>query len=169
MNKVSISVVSVLVLASAGFLLFSNNDSDSDNKSSNPGDTNQIENQSATAKEQGENEPEETTTVSSSTGFGYVDYSEKTLADSSLSKRVLFFHAPWCSVCNFYEGQIEDKPVPSDVTILKIDFDSEDALKQQYKVTTQSTFVLLDSEGNIVESWPFARGLKGIDDLYSKI
>jgi thioredoxin-related protein len=169
MNKVVASVIAGLVVLTGGFLVFSNQDSGSNN--SQLADTSIQPNSNSETTELDSEASEEiaATNLNSANGLGYVEYSEQTLADSSNSKRVLFFHAPWCSVCNFYEGQIEDQPVPADVTILKIDYDSEDALKQQYKVTTQSTFVLLDSEGNIVESWPFARGLNGINDLYSQI
>ena len=103
------------------------------------------------------------------TGLGYVDYSEETLASSAGQTRIVFFHAPWCSVCNFFEGQIEEQGVPETVSILKVDFDSETELKEQYGVTVQSTFVLLDTDGNVVETWPFARGLDGIQDLYDAI
>jgi thiol-disulfide isomerase/thioredoxin len=112
---------------------------------------------------------EDNTKSKSDKGLGYVEYSEQALSDSSGSKRVLFFHAPWCSTCNFYEGQIEKQGVSEGITILKVDYDSESGLKQKYRVNVQSTFVLLDSDGNIEKAWPFASGLSGIQDLYDQV
>jgi len=82
---------------------------------------------------------------------------------------VVFFHAPWCSTCNYFEGQIEEQGVPDNVTILKVDYDSETELKKKYGVNIQSTFVQLDANGAVVKTWPFARGLSGIQDLYNQI
>jgi thioredoxin-related protein len=167
-NKPVVLVVA-LVAVSGLFIVFSKQDSqdrsgvDSTSSANQPVATNQqIEN----VNEQEQSQSEQ---ASRQNGLGYIEFSEQKLADSSDSSRVLFFHAPWCSVCNFYEGQIEEQGVPKDVTILKIDYDSEDELKEKYNVTTQSTFVLLDSEGNIENTWPFARGLNGIQDLYNQI
>lgn len=102
-------------------------------------------------------------------GLGYVDYTEQSLVESADSKKIVFFHAPWCSVCNFFEGEIEKEGVPVGVTILKVDYDSETDLKQQYGVSIQSTFVLLNKDGEVVRKWPFAQGLNGIQDLYNQI
>jgi hypothetical protein len=162
-KKILIAVVALVILTGIVLILTGNKAEDEINNNS----TQSIEQQEVATIEQNSEQQQEATTASS--GLGYVDYSDQTLADSSNSTRVLFFHAPWCSVCNFYEGQIEEQGVPSDVTILKIDFDSEDELKEQYNVTFQSTFLLLDEDGNIKDSWPFARGLSDIQDLYSQI
>jgi thiol:disulfide interchange protein len=100
---------------------------------------------------------------------GYVDYSEDNLKNSAGTKQVVFFHAKWCSTCKFFEGQIKAGEVPAGVTILQADFDTESDLKEKYGVIVQSTFVLLDKNGEVDKQWPFAAGLKGINDLYSQI
>jgi thiol-disulfide isomerase/thioredoxin len=171
MNKKIIGIaLATLVVMSGAFVVFS----DQNSESNDTADSTFNMNESALTEEQNGIDSSETEELSeieqaSSDGLGYVEYSDQLLTDSSGSTRVLFFHAPWCSVCNFYEGQIEEQGVPGDVTILKIDYDSQDELKEKYSVTTQSTFVLLDESGEIVKSWPFARGLSDIQDLYSQI
>jgi thioredoxin-related protein len=166
-NMIIIAVVALLVLVgSTVFLLSKDSDKNSVNISGN--NISSVEPAETTPTDSTEMNNQDVVNEVASAGQ-YIDYSEQSLASSANDKRILFFHAPWCSVCNFYEGQIEDKGVPSDVTIIKIDYDSEDELKERYSVTTQSTFVLLDEAGNIEKSWPFAQGLTSIQDLYNQI
>lgn len=168
MNKVVVAVlVSLVLVTGAVFLLGNNDDSETATNSQNQETT--IETQQINSSDDESAQPAEQSQQSNSSSLGYVDYSEANLAASEGSKRVVFFHAPWCSTCNFYEGQIEDQGVPEGVTILKVDYDSEDELKELYGVTIQSTFVLLDENGEVLQSWPFARGLNGIQDLYNAV
>ncbi len=76
----------------------------------------------------------------------YVDYTPEAVA-ATQGKRVLFFHAPWCPQCRKLDASIQSGAIPSDVTIFKVDYDSNQKLRQQYGVTIQTTVVLLDSEG----------------------
>ncbi len=113
--------------------------------------------------------PDSSPAATQNTGT-YVDYEGvQTIADAADTKRVLFFHASWCPTCNAFEDDILDQGVPAGVTMIQANFDDDTELKQQYGVTVQSTFVLLDESGNAVETWPFGRGLSGIGDLYSQI
>lgn len=100
---------------------------------------------------------------------GYVDYSVEAIAENSDTSRVVFFHADWCSTCNFYERQIKEVGVPEGITVLKADFDRDTELKKKYGVRVQSTFVLLDENGEVARTWPFAAGLNGIQDLYDAV
>ncbi len=77
----------------------------------------------------------------------YVDYSPQALAEAT-GQKVLFFHAPWCPQCRSVEKGIKEQGVPAGVTILKVDYDSNQALRQKYGVTIQTTFVKLDDAGN---------------------
>jgi hypothetical protein len=43
--------------------------------------------------------------------------------------------------------------IPAGVTIIKTDFDSSTDLRQKYGVTTQYTFVQVDSNGNEIAQW----------------
>lgn len=98
----------------------------------------------------------------------YVPFDSASFEDDN-NQRVLFFHAEWCSVCRFFDNEINGAPVPDGVSIYKVDFDESDALKDQYDVTVQATFVEVDAEGNVVRSWPFAAELNDIEDLYTAL
>lgn len=76
----------------------------------------------------------------------YVDYSEQALSEVT-GQRVLFFHAPWCPQCRAIEEDIEQQGVPAGYTILKVDYDSNQELRQKYGVRLQTTFVAVDEEG----------------------
>ncbi|WP_404430359.1 thioredoxin family protein [Microbacterium lacus] len=77
----------------------------------------------------------------------YVDYSDAALAAAE-GARVLFFHAPWCPQCRALEEDIEANGVPDGVTILKVDYDSQQDLRQRYDVRLQTTLVALDDAGD---------------------
>lgn len=82
----------------------------------------------------------------------YVDYSDQKLQSTSDTK-LLFFHAPWCPQCRAIEDSIEKNGVPSGVTVLKVDYDSNQALRQKYGVTLQTTFVKVGDNGEKTESY----------------
>lgn len=82
----------------------------------------------------------------------YVSYSPE-VVDSTKGRRVLFFHAPWCSQCRALDRSIANGNLPKDVTIFKTDFDSNQKLRQQYGVTMQTTLVLLDENGNLSKKY----------------
>lgn len=87
----------------------------------------------------------------------FVDYSETAVTEATQNggKAVLFFHASWCPTCKAAERDITSNldQIPSDLTIIKTDYDSMDELKRQYGVTYQHTFVQVDAEGNEVTKW----------------
>ena len=83
-----------------------------------------------------------------------------TLADYEGSKDiyagndvVLFFNASWCSTCKEARENLEADPIPAGLTIVKVDFDDSDELRQKYGVTVQHTFVQIDSDGNELAKW----------------
>lgn len=76
----------------------------------------------------------------------YVDYSDTAIA-SAEGQRVLFFHAPWCSQCRSIESGIKKDGVPDGLTVIKVDYDSNQSLRQKYGVTIQTTFVKVDADG----------------------
>ncbi len=71
------------------------------------------------------------------------------------SKKVYFFHASWCPICQGIEKEInaDMSKIPAGVTFIKTDFDSSTDLRQKYGVTTQYTFVQVDSNGNETAQW----------------
>jgi thiol-disulfide isomerase/thioredoxin len=82
----------------------------------------------------------------------YVDYAPELVA-STPGEKLLFFHAPWCSQCVALEEDIEASGVPEGVTIFKVDYDSNQDLRQQYGVTIQTTMVKVDDNGDEIESY----------------
>jgi len=85
----------------------------------------------------------------------YTTYSGDTLAMAQKGRTVLFFHASWCPSCRSVDADITKNlsAIPTGVTILKTDYDTQTALKQKYGVTTQHTFVEVDSSGAMVQKW----------------
>ncbi|MDQ5953269.1 MAG: hypothetical protein QG647_2 [Patescibacteria group bacterium] len=71
------------------------------------------------------------------------------------TKKVYFFHASWCSVCQAIDKEINAdlSKIPNGVTIIKTDFDDSTDLRKKFGVTTQYTFVQVDSAGNEVSQW----------------
>jgi thiol-disulfide isomerase/thioredoxin len=82
----------------------------------------------------------------------YVDYSEDVLA-STKGTKLLFFHAPWCPQCRALDESIRSSALPDDVTIFKVDYDSNQALRAKYGVTIQTTMVKVDDKGNKLASY----------------
>lgn len=82
----------------------------------------------------------------------YVDYSDEALVAAN-GEKLLFFHASWCPQCRSIEASIEEGGLPDGVTVLKVDYDSNQALRQKYGVTIQTTFVKVDDEGNKIDSY----------------
>jgi thiol-disulfide isomerase/thioredoxin len=85
----------------------------------------------------------------------YTTYSSEALATAQKGKTVLFFHASWCPTCRAADADITKNlsGIPSGVTILRADYDKEVALKQKYGVTSQHTFVEVDSTGKMIQKW----------------
>lgn len=82
----------------------------------------------------------------------YQAYAEAELGNQ-YQRHIIFFHASWCPECRAFEQALLNETLPSDVQILKADFDSETELKQKYSVVIQSTFVEVDRQGELVAKW----------------
>lgn len=79
-------------------------------------------------------------------------------------KTVVFFFASWCPNCILTLTELSQKwsEVEPDITLVIADYDTETALKAEYGVTYQDTFVLLDKEAKGVKLWN-AGGIAGLN------
>jgi len=82
----------------------------------------------------------------------YTDYSKQAVLTTKGTK-LLFFYAPWCPQCRAIEASIKKSGIPNDVTVFKVDYDSNQELRQQYGVVIQTTFVKIDGQGNKIASF----------------
>ncbi len=86
----------------------------------------------------------------------YMTYDASLVKDAALNgKAVLFFHASWCPTCQALDKELISNisQLPNNVTIFKVDYDSETELKTKYAVTYQHTLVQVDTEGNSITKW----------------
>lgn len=98
------------------------------------------------------------TSVSAIQPAKYVAYSETALAAAEKVPQgdtILYFHANWCPICQVLDPDITKNisKLPVGLTILKVDYDKETALKKKYGVTYQHTFVQVDPNGNKLKLW----------------
>jgi len=91
-------------------------------------------------------------TINTSTAGVYTTYT-KSKFEWSTAKRLLFFHAPWCPQCRELDADIKSTTLPQDITILKVDFDSNQDLRSKYGVTIQTTVVKVDDSGKLVKKF----------------
>jgi thiol-disulfide isomerase/thioredoxin len=70
---------------------------------------------------------------------------------------ILFFHAEWCPTCRIMEAQIQENwdDFPEGTNILKVNFDTAKDLRTTYNITSQSTVVVLDRDGNVTKTVAF--------------
>lgn len=80
----------------------------------------------------------------------YAAYSDAVLADGET--KVLFFAASWCPICKIADEKLTTwySTATPGYSVYKVDYDASSALKAEYGVTYQHTFVLVDGEGKMV-------------------
>jgi len=100
----------------------------------------------------------------STTPGSFEAYSPEKLARADEGDVVLFFHASWCPSCRVLNKDIENNlsNIPSDLSILKLDYDTETELKKKYGVTYQHTLVQVDSSGEMIQKWSGGSNLHSI-------
>lgn len=86
------------------------------------------------------------------TAGSYREYSEEAVKMTKGDK-ILFFHAPWCPQCRDLEKSILSSSLPDNLTIFKVDYDSNQTLRAKYGVTLQTTLVKIDDDGNKLVSY----------------
>ena len=139
MKKIVIVVIALVVLGLGGFYLLADGDDSSPSPSAGT-DT------QSTAPAGGNG------AQPNNSAGSYVDYSDNVIASTSGTK-LLFFHAPWCPQCRALEADIKSQGVPAGVTIIKVDYDTMQELRQKYGVTIQTTIVKVDDSGNLVDKY----------------
>ena len=84
----------------------------------------------------------------------YRAYSESEVADLDGEPFALFFHASWCPTCHAIQADLEENlsSFPQGSTIAEVNFDTATALRQKYGVNVQSTILIIDADGNKVET-----------------
>lgn len=82
----------------------------------------------------------------------YTDYTTEKVANTS-GVRLLFFHAPWCPQCRALEADIKAASLPDNVTIFKVDYDTNQSLRSKYGVTIQTTVVKINDAAEKLESY----------------
>lgn len=85
----------------------------------------------------------------------YEEYTVEKLARAETGDVVLFFKASWCPSCRGLDIDIEKNrdAIPEEVSILKVDYDTEIELKKKYGVTYQHTLVQVDMDGTLIKKW----------------
>lgn len=137
-KKIIITVLSILALVAAAFAYLSMLPR-SDTANQSP----------TIVGETGEGEPADTVAPSAGT---YLTYRDGAIENTAGTK-ILFFHAPWCPQCRALETSIESGQIPASVTIFKVDYDSNQDLRQKYGVTIQTTLVKVDDDGSLIEKY----------------
>jgi thiol:disulfide interchange protein len=160
-QRVIFGLLGIAVVGFLGFMILRNSASQ-----------NQIQKTAVTAPQTPEvNDAQENQEVTSQAlTERYLSYSGENLAKATEKGRaVIFFAASWCPMCQEAEKDFKahfDK-VPSDVTILKTDYDTATELKARYHITMQDTFVQVDKEGNEITKWN--SGGEGIKTLLANL
>ncbi len=70
-------------------------------------------------------------------------------------KVVIFFYADWCPDCRAADENFKSKSelIPTDVSLLKIEYGSNKELERKYGVFSRHTFVQVDNNGKQVTKW----------------
>lgn len=98
----------------------------------------------------------------------YLTYSADAVSESNADNIILFFHATWCPSCRTLDKDINKNfsDLPPGTEIYKVDYDTNVSLRKQYKVTTQHTLVVVNSDGSLVKKW---NGGNTLNSIISKI
>jgi thioredoxin-like negative regulator of GroEL len=143
MNKrvgIIVLIIALLIVGGVSYLVFAQ-EPDEPKQNTQSQNANDVPADSGPAEDQPASAP-----------GAYVDYKEGIIAQTS-GTVLLFFHAPWCPQCRELESDIKAKGVPEGVTIIKVDYDSNQKLRRDYGVTIQTTVVRVNQDGGLVEKF----------------
>lgn len=144
MNKITLFMVGfvVIVAGSVGFLMMQSNDKNDSLVPQPITETNK--------SPQNHSKTDETNPSLPITEGKYVTYDNNAIAAAD-GQAVLFFHAPWCPQCRQLESEFKENGVPEGYTVIETDYDSNQALRQKYGVTIQTTFVKVKPDGELID------------------
>jgi len=164
MKKNIAIVVGIIAIAILGFVALSEKTTKTNEVVNNVPKT---QTEAPSSEAQVSEQPPTQEEVAAITG-SYEAYSAEKIALAATDDVVIFFHASWCPSCRSLNSDIEKnvEAIPAGVTILKIDYDKETALKKKYGVTHQHTLVQVDKDGNLITKWS---GGSRLEDLLSQI
>ena len=101
--------------------------------------------------------PSSATSHSDSASQSYITYDQYQASKDKYadSKVVLFFNAKWCPDCRAINEALTSDPgkIPAKTTVVSVDYDQHTDLLQRYGVTTQHTFVQIDTNGEKTRQW----------------
>jgi thiol-disulfide isomerase/thioredoxin len=139
-----------------------NNDADSTTSNSNANTATSIVN--SNSETDTENAADNPTQNNNQPGV-FTEYNESLLANAENGNVVLFFSANWCPTCRALKAHINDnkEDIPSDLTILEVDYDTTTELKKKYGVTYQHTLVQVDANGEQITKWSGGNTLGSIE------
>jgi thiol-disulfide isomerase/thioredoxin len=91
--------------------------------------------------------------VSAGSYIDYAAYQQDPAKFAAGGDVVLFFNASWCPTCQAASANFSSQAVPNGLTVVSVDYDDNTALRQQYGVTVQHTFVQVDASGAQLAKW----------------
>lgn len=77
----------------------------------------------------------------------YISYYDGVIQETEGNK-ILFFHADWCVQCRRLEDDMKTNGIPDNTTVIEVDYDNSDDLRNKYDVNQQTHLVLVDDQGN---------------------
>ena len=103
---------------------------------------------------------------------GFMPFSKEAFQSAMESGKttLVFFHAPWCPVCKAQEPKVlaHLQTDAKEVVALKVDYDSNPALRKEMNVTKQSTLILFRGKSEIARI-SYVSDDKSIDDLFAHV
>lgn len=128
--------------------------------------TTKSEDNAAPAGEQTNLAPSDTPRAIAEGGL-YLPYTPTALAQAS-GNIVLFFYASWSPAGIATNNDITEKKdtISKDLTILRVNFDDADDMKEQYGIKEQQTFVQVTNTGELIKKW---RGANTLEDIMQQI
>lgn len=94
----------------------------------------------------------------------YITYDAAKYTHALDGKVVLFFNAKWSKTCKMLDAELKANvaKIPSNLTIMSVDYDKNYALRKQYQVPFEDTYVQIDSNGTMVNRWSGSESLAEI-------